>query len=176
VAVVTARSEREAHDKAEAYRELLLTDVIRRYLLGEQSGMDFADVDLDGPLPDIAPDQPDVNGPLLARWQELSRTQGLSVRQIADTILSRPPVVGTPAQIADHFEHWVDTKASDGFLLTPTVFPNDLEDFVDLVVPELQARGRFRTAYTGTTLREHLQIARPTGQWARPSTLVAADA
>lgn len=174
LAVVTAPTEREAHDKAEAYRRLMLTDVVRRYLLGEQSGADFADVDLDGLLPDIDPSQPGVNGPLLTRWQELSRERGLSVRQIADTILSRPPVVGTPAQIADHFEHWVDTGASDGFLLTPTVFPNDLDDFVDLVVPELQARGRFRSAYDGTTLRDHLRVARPAGRWARSSASVAA--
>jgi alkanesulfonate monooxygenase len=96
------------------------------------------------------------------------------VRQIADTILARPPVVGTPAQIADHFERWVDAGASDGFLLTPTVFPNDLDDVVDLVVPELQARGRFRSAYDGTTLRDHLRVARPASRWARSSASVAA--
>jgi hypothetical protein len=31
-----------------------------------------------------------------------------------------------------------------------------LHDIVDLLVPELQRRGRFRTAYTGRTLRENL--------------------
>jgi hypothetical protein len=42
----------------------------------------------------------------------------------------------------------------------PTL-PDGLEDFVRLVVPELQRRGLFRTAYTGTTLREHMGLARP---------------
>jgi FMN-dependent oxidoreductase (nitrilotriacetate monooxygenase family) len=171
LAVITAPTEAEAREKAAYYRELMLTDVIRRYLLGEQSGLDFTDVDLDGPLPELDITHPDANGPLIERWQEQARTQNLTVRQISDLILPRTPVVGTPAQVADHFEKWVDSAASDGFLLTPTVFPNDLEDFVDLVVPELQARGRYRTAYTGATLREHLGVARPVNPWASASTL-----
>jgi N-acetyl-S-(2-succino)cysteine monooxygenase len=60
----------------------------------------------------------------------------------------------------------LDAEACDGFLLTPSVFPNDLDDFVDLVIPELQRRGRFRTAYPGTTLRDSLGIAAPT--WSHP--------
>lgn len=173
VAVITAPTEAEANEKATYYRELMLTDVVRRYLLGEQSGLDFADVDLDGPLPELDLTHPDANGPLVQRWQEQAREKQLTVRQISDLILPRAPVVGTPAQVADHFEHWVDSRASDGFLLSPSVFPNDLEDFVDLVVPELQARGRFRTAYTGTTLREHLGVARPVSPWARETALVS---
>jgi hypothetical protein len=40
-----------------------------------------------------------------------------------------------------------------------------LDEFVDLVVPELQRRGLFRTEYTGTTLRDHLGLATPVSQW-----------
>ncbi len=69
--------------------------------------------------------------------------------------------MGSPAQVADHFQLWLEEEASDGFLLSPTVFPNDLDDFVDLVVPELQSRGLFRTEYTGSTLRENLGVDRP---------------
>jgi len=73
--------------------------------------------------------------------------------------------------VADHFQRWFEEEASDGFLLTPTHFPGDLEDFVELVVPELQRRGLFRTAYTGSTLRENLGLPRPVSRWATSAAL-----
>ncbi|KAB8145681.1 NtaA/DmoA family FMN-dependent monooxygenase [Chloroflexia bacterium SDU3-3] len=165
LAVITAPTEAEAREKAEHYRELLLSDDIVRYLLGEQSGLDFSQVDLDAPFPALDPSHPDANGPLIEKWLAQAKEQSLTARQVADLITPRAPVVGTPAQVADHFERWVDEGASDGFLLSPTLFPGDLDDFVSLVVPELQARGRYRTAYTGSTLREHLGVARPATPW-----------
>ena len=50
---------------------------------------------------------------------------------------------------------------SDGFTLQPTTLPQSLELFVDHVVPILQRRGLHRREYTGTTLRDHLGLARP---------------
>ena len=41
-------------------------------------------------------------------------------------------------------------------MLAATYTPGCFEEFVDLVVPELQRRGRHRTAYSGATLRENL--------------------
>ena len=66
--------------------------------------------------------------------------------------------VGTPAQIADQWVHYVRTRAVDGFNLTPHLLPGSLVDVVELLVPELQERGAYRTAYQGTTLREHLNL------------------
>jgi hypothetical protein len=43
----------------------------------------------------------------------------------------------------------------------PAYFPGAFDEFVDLVVPELQRRGLYRKAYTGTTLRDHLGLSRP---------------
>jgi alkanesulfonate monooxygenase SsuD/methylene tetrahydromethanopterin reductase-like flavin-dependent oxidoreductase (luciferase family) len=51
------------------------------------------------------------------------------------------------------------TGAADGFNLMPATIPSGVEDFVDLVVPELRRRGLTRTAYSGPTLRDHLGIA-----------------
>jgi len=50
----------------------------------------------------------------------------------------------------------VDGRSIDGFNLTRTVTPESYEDFIDLVIPELQARGIYKTAYAGGTLREKL--------------------
>ena len=73
--------------------------------------------------------------------------------------------VGTPHTIADEMEAWLAAEASDGFTIMFPYLPGGLEDFCDRVVPELQRRGRFRTAYTGATLRDHLGLPRPQNQF-----------
>jgi N-acetyl-S-(2-succino)cysteine monooxygenase len=161
LAVVVAPTVEEAEAKDRYQRSLVFTDQIVRYVLSEPSGYDFATVDLDGPFPEIDISNPKLNGPLLAHWQERAQAEGLTVRQLAESASPRWAIVGTPTQVADHFEHWLEEEASDGFLLTPPVFPHGLNDVVDLLIPELQRRGLFRTAYTGSTLREHLGLERP---------------
>lgn len=69
-----------------------------------------------------------------------------------------PEVVGTAEDVADMIEQWVDEEGCDGLLIQPPLLPDDLERFVDLVVPELQRRGRFHTDYEHTTLRGHLGL------------------
>ena len=68
---------------------------------------------------------------------------------------------GTPESIADQLEHWFTTGAADGFNILAPTLPHGLRDFAELVIPELQRRGLFRTEYTGRTLREHLGLRRP---------------
>lgn len=70
--------------------------------------------------------------------------------------MGMPVAVGTAADIADQIEHYMDDGGADGFMLAATYTPGCFEEFVDLVVPELQRRGRLRTAYTGATLRDNL--------------------
>jgi alkanesulfonate monooxygenase SsuD/methylene tetrahydromethanopterin reductase-like flavin-dependent oxidoreductase (luciferase family) len=66
---------------------------------------------------------------------------------------------GTATQIADIMEHWFRSGACDGFLVSTLLPPwPALDEFVTLVVPELQRRGIFRTAYEGTTLRDNLGL------------------
>lgn len=165
LAVIVAPSEAEARAKAAYYRELMHTEPIQRYLLSEPSGYNFAGVDLDGPFPDIDTSDPAINGALIERWKTLAKAENLTVRQVADQAIPRGALVGSPAQVADHFQRWQAEEACDGFLLTPTLFPGDLEDFVNLVVPELQSRGLFRAEYAGGTLRANLGLERPLSPW-----------
>ncbi len=67
-----------------------------------------------------------------------------------------PVITGTPEQVADELERWVDVGGVDGFNLIPVDQPGSVKDFVDLVVPELQKRGRYRESYpeTPVSLRE----------------------
>jgi len=62
-------------------------------------------------------------------------------------------IVGDAAQVADKLEQWIDEGDIDGFNLTRIVVPETYEDFIDIVVPELQNRGRYRTSYTEGALR-----------------------
>jgi alkanesulfonate monooxygenase SsuD/methylene tetrahydromethanopterin reductase-like flavin-dependent oxidoreductase (luciferase family) len=68
---------------------------------------------------------------------------------------------GTPEQIADLIEDWFTDGAADGFNLMPPVLPSMLEIFVAEVVPLLQRRGLFRTAYSGDSLRALYKLPRP---------------
>ncbi|WP_248765700.1 LLM class flavin-dependent oxidoreductase [Pseudomonas protegens] len=65
-------------------------------------------------------------------------------------------VVGSPQQVADDLESWIAETGLDGFNLTRIVTPESYVDFIDLVIPELQRRGSYKTAYDDGTLREKL--------------------
>ncbi|MBX3213603.1 MAG: NtaA/DmoA family FMN-dependent monooxygenase [Labilithrix sp.] len=70
-------------------------------------------------------------------------------------------LAGTAADIADIIEDWLDGGAADGFAVGFPYLQGPVAAFTRLAIPELQRRGRFRTAYTGTTLRENLGLPRP---------------
>jgi FMN-dependent oxidoreductase (nitrilotriacetate monooxygenase family) len=85
--------------------------------------------------------------------------------------------VGTPEQLADLMQRWFEEGGCDGFNVMPPYFPDQLQVFVEQVVPLLQRRGIFRQNYSGTTLREHLGIGRPSaGQFQRMLARAAAAA
>lgn len=125
-------------------------------------GQDVSGYPLDGPLPDL-PEPANGKG----RWKQLTdlaRREDLTIRQLFlrfNAVRGHRVVIGTPADIADQIQDWFEHDAADGFNLIPPLLPSSLSEFVDLVVPELQRRGLFRTEYEGTTLREHLGLPRP---------------
>ena len=95
---------------------------------------------------------------------EIARRENLTIRDLYRRVAGARghyEIIGTPAEIVDMMEQWVSEGACDGFNIMPPVFPASLREFVDLVVPELQRRGLYRTAYSGTTLRENLGLTRP---------------
>ena len=129
--------------------------------LSMRLGVDASAFDLDAPLPDI----PETNAGQSSRATlvELARRDGLTVRQLAQLVggYGGLQMVGTAESIADEMQAWLESDACDGFNIMFHTVPEGLDDFVGLVVPELQRRGIFRKAYEGTTLREHLGLARP---------------
>ena len=128
-------------------------------------GVDASGFDLDAELPELPVTNQGQSGQqaLVA----LARRDRLTVRQLAQMVggYGGLAMVGTAGEIADTMQAWLETGAADGFnVMFPTV-PQGLDDFVDLVVPELQRRGIYRTAYAGATLREHLGLARPANRF-----------
>ena len=67
-----------------------------------------------------------------------------------------PVFVGSPSTIADILQDWQEQTDVDGFNLAYAVTPESFEQAVDLLVPELQKRGVYPTAYKPGTLREKL--------------------
>ncbi|MCD7109353.1 LLM class flavin-dependent oxidoreductase [Rhizobium sp. DKSPLA3] len=82
-----------------------------------------------------------------------------TVREMADWVGIGgfgPVFVGSPQTVADLMQEWVEETDVDGFNLAYAVTPETFEDAVDLLVPELQKRGVYKTAYRQGTLREKL--------------------
>jgi len=156
------RTQQEADDIFYRLQEAIVPEVglaILRELLG---GVDLSGHDLDGPMPEL----PDSNAgkSRLAVLTDLARREKMSIRQLyqhAAGARGHWILRGTAEHVADVLEDWLKEEAADGFVVIPPYLPGTLDRFVDLVVPELQRRGVFRTAYEGATLRENLGLARP---------------
>ena len=135
--------------------------------LAGQLGCDISGFDLDKPLPK---ELPPSNASHTARQKlvAMSRDEGFTVRELAQYIggaFGTLEMIGTPTMIADQIEDWFTAKACDGFNIMFPYLPAGLDDFVNMVVPELQRRGLFRREYEGKTLRENLGLQRPENQF-----------
>jgi alkanesulfonate monooxygenase len=98
---------------------------------------------------------------------KLARRDNLTVRDLARLVggYGGLAFVGTAAEIADGMQEWLETGASDGFNIMFHTVPAGVDEFVDMVVPELVRRGIFRSSYEGTTLRDHLGLKKPENQF-----------
>lgn len=170
VSFVLGETEAEAQDKAQEIRLQQVSPQTARLLAEQLWNRDLSTYDVDGPVPDFGPDLsstsiiqgrtrvfPDPVG-TVARWQELGRERKLSLREVVIATTGRQRFIGTPTQVAEQMNHYVQTDACDGFVLSPHLTPEGLDDYVELVVPLFQERGVRRTEYTTSTLREHLGL------------------
>lgn len=160
VLVVAGRTEAEAREK-KAVLDSLVHPESGVPNLSIRLGVDVSGFDLDAELPELPVTNQGQSGQ--AALLALARRERLTVRQLAQMVggYGGLTMVGTAGQIADEMQAWVETGASDGFNVMFHTVPDGLDSFVELVVPELQGRGLLRREYEGTTLREHLGLARP---------------
>jgi FMN-dependent oxidoreductase (nitrilotriacetate monooxygenase family) len=122
---------------------------------------DLSSHDVDGPLPDI--DDPKMLS-IARNLMTAARKDNLTIRQLYRSMAAGNAgryIVGTPQDIADDMQHWFEAGAADGFNICPALLPGGLDDFAELVLPELRRRGLFRMEYAATTLRGHLGLKDP---------------
>lgn len=165
---IVGRTKQEASDKIERLRSYVQFDfqigLVER-LLGLVT--DLHSINLDSLVPAALPQTNFIQSrqkvllDLAVRrkftWRELIRWASDSRGHLM--------VVGTPDEIADVMVDTFDQRAADGFNLIPAIVPDGIRDFVELVVPELRRRGKFRSKYSGQTLRENLGLKQPLDQF-----------
>jgi FMN-dependent oxidoreductase (nitrilotriacetate monooxygenase family) len=160
-------TEAEARRKEQELDALVLP-AVGIWMLSEQMKFRLYDHPPDAPLPvaAIRASGGDFT-PRVASLLDRAEAGRLSVRDCAVEVArtrSHGSFVGTPEQLADHMQQWLEDGACDGFNIMPAYFPAELDVFVAEAIPVLQRRGLFRTEYEGTTLRDHLGLDRP-GRW-----------
>lgn len=124
-------------------------------------GFDVSGFDPDGLFPAIPVTNASKTAP--EKVIEDARAHNPTIRQLAAKAGSYAGLafVGTPASIADEMEIWLEERESDGFVVMFPYLSEGLNDFVDMVVPELQRRGISRKEYEGTTLRHLFGLPQP---------------
>jgi FMN-dependent oxidoreductase (nitrilotriacetate monooxygenase family) len=169
------RTEEEAKEKYDYQNSLMHPIVAREILSTVLGGVDLSSYDFDGPLPDNLP-MSNASQSTFKYVTDLAKKDKLTMRQIAQVVAgarAKLVMVGTPKQLADRMEQWFVEEACDGFNIMPPYLPGSLDEFVELVIPELQRRGMFRTEYTGRTFREHLGLPRPPSRYAGKANVAA---
>ena len=159
--VTVAPTEDEAKKKFQILQDLIHPE-IGIALIERKMGISLSGCDIDGPLPTIPPST--VLSSRVDQMVETAKRDGLTIRGLYQRFAASRghfAIAGSPKQVADHMQLWFEKKAADGFNFMAPIFPGGLEDFVDLVVPELQKRGLFRTRYEGLMLRENLGLRLP---------------
>jgi N-acetyl-S-(2-succino)cysteine monooxygenase len=166
LSTVVGRTEAEAVKRHEHLQSLIHPIVAREILSTVLGGVDLSPYSLDDPLPELP--QSNASQSTFQYVTDMARREKLTIREIALRVAGargKNVVRGSPHQIADIMEEWFVNEACDGFNIMPPYLPGALDDFVALVIPELQQRGLFRTEYEGRTLRENLGLPRPESRY-----------
>ncbi|MBT6275561.1 MAG: LLM class flavin-dependent oxidoreductase, partial [Chromatiales bacterium] len=152
---IIGRSEAHAREKAEEHNSLVPIDG-GLSILSAHLDFDLSSVPLDA----LMTERPE---PELKRMHtRFLKPNGdsMTLREVAQRHgegVGLPQFVGTVKSVTDQLEAFMDTVGGDGFMLSPIYSPGAIEEFVDLIVPELQRRGLYRTEYKGRTQRELLR-------------------
>ena len=153
--VVVAATDAEAAAKLAEYRRYGSAEGALTLMSG-WTGIDFSRLDLDQVVEHV---QTEAGRSALENITRADPNRRWTVRQVAEHVAIGgigPVVVGSPATVADQLEGWIDDTDIDGFNLCFVVRPETFIDVADLLVPELQRRGRYKRAYATGTLREKL--------------------
>jgi len=160
---VVASTEAEARDKHEELQRLIHPLVGLAHVYGPMG--DLSKYPIDGPVP--APNDPQHRSRAKVLL-DLAERNNWTIRDLYLAVSmgrGHRTVIGTPSQVVDAMQEWVDGRGADGFNIIPATLPGGIEDFVELVVPEMQNRGIYRTEYEGRTFRENLGVPHPPSRY-----------
>ena len=165
VFITVAKTEKEALAKQKELNSYILPEVGLAYL-SNFIGVDLAGYDVNAPLPNFGEMEDKTNPQIRTNIiRDIAARENLhTLREVYERIAGargHREIVGTPEQIVDQLEEWFLNEGADGFNIMPPTFPEGFNDIVDLVIPELQRRGLFRTEYESNTLRGNLGLSVP---------------
>jgi len=164
---VVAATEEEAQAKYQTIRELLTVDEALDYLGRYFDHHDFSQYPLDEPFPELGDIGKNSFRSTTDRIKADAKAKGSTLREVAlEVATPKTQFVGSGERIADQIIEWVDQGAADGFILGFPVLAQGLSDFIEHVIPVLEARGRYRRELPGATLRDHLGLPRKTSRYA----------
>ncbi|MBN9447734.1 MAG: LLM class flavin-dependent oxidoreductase, partial [Bosea sp.] len=156
---IVGRTAQEAQAKYEVIRNLLSIDDALAYLGRYFDHHDFTQYPLDAPFPELGEIGRNSFRSTTDRIKKNAREKGQTLREVAlEAATPKPNFIGTGAHVADEIIRWIDAGAADGFILGFSVTAEGLSDFVELVIPELESRGRYSRDLSGETLRDHLGL------------------
>jgi FMN-dependent oxidoreductase (nitrilotriacetate monooxygenase family) len=158
---IVGRTDAEARKKLDLLQSYV-DDSSGIGMLSNRLGHDFSSYALDDPVPDLS--LPDTSHGFARALLSRAKRERMTLRDLYNlTVAARGHMVlcGSPLTIVDTLQRWFEEGAADGFNIMPAYFPGAFDEFVDLVVPELQRRRLFRSDYAGATLRDHLGLTRP---------------
>ncbi|OOG58004.1 hypothetical protein B0E49_03975 [Polaromonas sp. C04] len=160
VCLIVGRTTAEADEKYRAAREAISLDAAFT-LFGGWTGVDLSAYDPDDLIETIKSDGMQA---VIKNFTYVDPGRAWRVRDFGEWLKGgtlAPDIVGSVKEVADELERWMRVAGVDGFMVQPYTTPGSHEDLVNLVIPELQARGLFRTEYEGDTFRERLTGADP---------------
>jgi FMN-dependent oxidoreductase (nitrilotriacetate monooxygenase family) len=165
ISPIVGSTEEEAERKYEEIAGLVSIDKALDYLGRFFDHHDFSQYPLDEPFPDLGDLGNNTFRSNTERIKQTAKEQGLTLRQVAlRSATPRGEFIGTPEKIANLIQQWYEEEAADGFIIHSTL-PSGLTDFVEQVVPILQRRGIYRTAYESDTLRGNLGLPIPPNRY-----------
>ncbi|RTE10245.1 LLM class flavin-dependent oxidoreductase [Paenibacillus whitsoniae] len=139
--------------------------------LSNRIGFDLTSYPLDGPLPDLPVSEQTRGHQSRTRLiTDLAQRENLTLRQLLLRLAGgrgHRTIAGTVKQVTDELEAWFTEGAADGFNIMPQLMNDGLDEFIDLVVPELRRRGLFRKEYAGSTLRDHYELPYPANSFVK---------
>ncbi|ACT03836.1 LLM class flavin-dependent oxidoreductase [Paenibacillus sp. JDR-2] len=164
---IIGSTEEEAERKYQEVVDLVSAENALVYMGRFFEHHDFSQYDLDAPFPELGDLGRNSFQSGTDKIKANAKEKGLTLRQVALQVATpRPIFIGTPEQVADRVQEWFEAGAADGFMVGSSV-PHGLEDFIEHVVPILQARGLFRTEYEGDTLRGNLGLPIPANRYTK---------